>query len=88
MSRYRLVGTGAALAQGVRLPYGDIDILVARRSDVDLFAVALAGFPCLTEPVWLSEAGQYYARFAVGGHRRRLQHRRAAGGDRHDRVHG
>ncbi|MET8153896.1 hypothetical protein ACIBSW_20740 [Actinoplanes sp. NPDC049668] len=64
--RYRLVGTGAALAQGVRLPAGDIDILVARRSDVDLFVAALAGFPCLTAPVWLPDPGQYYARFAVG----------------------
>lgn len=64
---YRLVGTGAALAQGVRLPTGDIDILVARRSDVDVCAAALAGFPCLTAPVWLAGPGQYYARFAIEG---------------------
>ncbi|MEU4216941.1 hypothetical protein [Actinoplanes sp. NPDC026623] len=64
---YRLVGTGAALAQGVRLPTGDIDILVARRSDVDRCAAALDGFPCLTPPVWLPGPGQYYATFAVEG---------------------
>jgi hypothetical protein len=62
---YRLVGTGAALAQGVHLPAGDVDILVARRADVDTFAAALSGFPCLTPPVWLPDARQYFARFAV-----------------------
>jgi hypothetical protein len=62
---YRLVGTGAALAQGVPLLAGDVDILVARRDDVDRFATALAGFPCLVSPVWLADARQYFARFQV-----------------------
>ena len=62
---YRLVGTGAALAQGVHLPTGDLDILVARRADVDEFAAALSEFPCLTSPVWLRDAQQYFARFAI-----------------------
>jgi hypothetical protein len=57
---YRLVGTGAALAQGVRLPTGDIDILVKRRADVDRFATALSGFPVLDPPAWLPDAGQYF----------------------------
>jgi hypothetical protein len=65
--KYRLVGTGAALAQGVPLPAGDIDVLVARRSDVDALATALADFPCLTPPIWLADARQYYVRFAVEG---------------------
>jgi hypothetical protein len=62
---YRLVGTGAALAQGVRLPAGDVDILVARRADVDRFAAALPGFRCLDSPAWLTGARQYFARFEV-----------------------
>jgi hypothetical protein len=62
---YRLVGTGAALAQGVQLPTGDIDILVARRGEVDRFAAALSGFPCLVPPAWLPDARQYFARFRV-----------------------
>jgi hypothetical protein len=62
---YRLVGTGAALAQGVQLPTGDVDVLVARRDDVDKFAAALSEFPCLTSPVWLPDARQYFARFEV-----------------------
>jgi len=62
---YRLVGTGAALAQGVQLPTGDIDILVARRSDVDRFAAALAGFRCLEAPAWLPRARQYFTHFEV-----------------------
>ncbi|MEU4243741.1 hypothetical protein [Actinoplanes sp. NPDC026619] len=60
--RYRLVGTGAALAQGVRLPTGDIDILVERRSDVDRFAAVLGG----TDPVWMSEPRQYFTHTYVG----------------------
>ncbi|MEU5950363.1 hypothetical protein ABZ793_33135 [Micromonospora sp. NPDC047465] len=38
---YRLVGTSAALLQGVELPTGDVDILVAWRDDVDTTAAAL-----------------------------------------------
>jgi hypothetical protein len=64
---YRLVGTAAALAQGVRLQTADVDLLLARRSDVDRFAAALAGFPCPTPPTWLPEARQYFARFVVDG---------------------
>jgi len=64
---YRLVGTGAALAQGVHLPTGDVDILVARRADVDQFAAALSEFRCLDPPVWLADARQYFVRFAVAG---------------------
>jgi hypothetical protein len=62
---YRLVGTSAALAQGVRLPAGDVDILMAGRDDVDRFAATLSGFPCSDSPVWLSDARQYFARFQV-----------------------
>ena len=62
---YRLVGTGAALAQGVQLPTGDIDILVARRSEVDRFAAALSGFRCPEPPAWLPDARQYFAHFQV-----------------------
>ncbi|WP_326662616.1 hypothetical protein [Streptomyces sp. NBC_00385] len=64
---YRLVGTGAALAQGVPLPVGDVDILVRRREDVDGFAAGLSGFPCLDAPAWLPDARQYFARFRVDG---------------------
>ena len=63
---YRLVGTAAALAHGVPLPAGDVDILVAQRSDVDTFAAALAEFPCLTSPTWIADARQYFASFHVG----------------------
>ncbi|MFI6652732.1 hypothetical protein ACIBI8_34645 [Streptomyces sp. NPDC050529] len=64
---YRLVGTGAALAQGVPLPVGDVDILVGRRDDVDRFAAGLSGFPCLDAPGRLPDARQYFARFRVDG---------------------
>jgi hypothetical protein len=62
---YRLVGTASALAQGVRLPVGDIDILLARRGDVDTFATALSGFLCLDPAAWMPDARQYFARFAI-----------------------
>ncbi|MGW0933770.1 hypothetical protein [Streptomyces sp. NPDC002666] len=64
---YRLVGTSAALAQGVLLPVGDVDILVRRREDVDRFAAGLSGSPCLDAPAWLPDAKQYFARFRVDG---------------------
>jgi hypothetical protein len=64
---YRLVGTAAALAQGVQLATSDVDVLVAQRSDVDTFATALSAFPCRTEPTWLAEACQYFTRFDVDG---------------------
>jgi hypothetical protein len=64
---YRLVGTGAALAQGVDVAAGDIDILVARRAEVDGFAAALSEFRCLKAPVWLPDARQYFTRFEVDG---------------------
>lgn len=59
---FRLVGTAAARAQGVALPVGDVDLLMAGRDDVDRFAAALGG-----HPVWLAEAGQYYATAVVDG---------------------
>jgi len=62
---YRLVGTGAALAQGVRLPTGDIDILVTRRVAVDRFAAALSGFRCVDPPAWLPDARQYFTHLVV-----------------------
>ena len=64
---YRLVGTGAALLQGVQLPAGDIDILVKEREDVDAFGSALSPFKCLFPPTWLPEDRQYYANYEVNG---------------------
>lgn len=64
---YRLVGTAAALLQGVELPVGDLDVLVARRADVDRAAARLAGFPCPDPPAWLPDSGQYFTRFQVEG---------------------
>ncbi|MFG6193415.1 hypothetical protein [Nonomuraea sp. JJY05] len=64
---YRLGGTGAALLQGVRLPVGDIDLLAARREDVDEFETALASFPCLYAASWIPESSQYFARYEVHG---------------------
>lgn len=64
---YRLVGTAAALLHGVELPAGDVDILVKHRDDVDAFSAALSSFRCLSAPVWLPEARQYYGSYDVGG---------------------
>lgn len=64
---YRLVGTGAALLQGVTLPTGDIDLLVKERPAVEAFAVALGEFRCITPPTWLADARQYIAEFDVNG---------------------
>lgn len=63
---YRLVGTGAALLQGVPLPTGDIDILVKERAHVDAFGSALASYRCLFAPAWMPEDRQYYALVSCG----------------------
>ncbi len=64
---YRLVGTAAALLQGVQLPAADVDLLVKERSGVDAFAAALSSFKCLEPPAWLPEMRQYYANYEVAG---------------------
>jgi hypothetical protein len=64
---YRLVGTAAALLQGVSLPTGDVDILVKERQSVDVLGSALASFTCLQSPAWIPEAGQYYAEYEING---------------------
>jgi hypothetical protein len=64
---FRLVGTAAALAQGVMVPTRDVDLLLASRHDLDRFAVALAGFRRRTSPTWIAESEQYFARFEVEG---------------------
>jgi hypothetical protein len=60
-----LVGTGAAVLQGVVLPTGDIDILVKERATVDKFADALAHFDCLMPPTELET--QYYFECNIDG---------------------
>ena len=64
---YRLVGTAAALLQGVELPARDIDILCRERAAVDQFAAALARYPALQEPVWLAGDHQYFCNYDVEG---------------------
>ena len=64
---YRLVGTAAALLQGVELPARDIDILCRERAAVDQFAAALAHCPALQEPVWLAGDHQYFCNYEVEG---------------------
>lgn len=65
--RYRLVGTAAACLQGVDLPVGDIDLLLADRPTVDAIAAALEGRPCVEAPRWIEVSRQYYACFDVDG---------------------
>ena len=64
---YRLVGTAAALLQGVELPARDIDILCRDRAAVDQFAAALTQYPALQEPVWLPADRQYFCNFDLNG---------------------
>ena len=64
---YRLVGTAAALLQGVELPAGDIDILCRDREAVDQLAAALAEYPALQEPEWLPGDRQYFCNYDLAG---------------------
>lgn len=65
--RYRLVGTGAACLQGVDLPVGDIDLLLARRDDIDAVAAALSHLPCVAAPQWIDVSRQYFACYSIDG---------------------
>ncbi|ARQ70354.1 hypothetical protein CAG99_17230 [Streptomyces marincola] len=65
--RHRLVGTAAAALQGVDLPVGDVDLLFARRRDVDAAAAALAHLPCVAAPRRIEVSRQYYACYALNG---------------------
>ena len=66
-TEYRLVGTGAALLQGVLLSAGDVDILVKERESVDAFGSALASFKCLFAPAWIPHSRKYYAEYEING---------------------
>ncbi|MEV0622438.1 hypothetical protein AB0I81_54615 [Nonomuraea sp. NPDC050404] len=66
-TEYRVVGTSAALLQGVHLPVGDIDLLAAQRENVDTFATALSSFPCLYPASLLPKASQYFVNYDVDG---------------------
>jgi hypothetical protein len=63
--RYCVVGTAAAVIQGVNLMAKDIDILVEKRVAVDKVARALEYFPCIRSPIWLPDARQYFAAFEI-----------------------
>ncbi|MBI9043522.1 MAG: hypothetical protein JEZ06_03500 [Anaerolineaceae bacterium] len=64
---YRLVGTSAALLRGVKLPAGDIDILVKERQAVDAISAALSSWDCVQPPEYLEKSRQYYSEFRVNG---------------------
>lgn len=64
---YRVCGTAAALLQGVPLPAGDIDILLAGRDDLRAFAAALSSFPCPHAASWMPASAQFFTRYVVNG---------------------
>ena len=64
---YRIVGTAAALIHGVRLPAGDIDVLLKERADVDAFSAALSTWSCLSPAKYLECSRQYFASYDVNG---------------------
>ncbi|MCP3015977.1 hypothetical protein NGM33_21860 [Nocardiopsis dassonvillei] len=65
--RHRLVGTAAACLQGGGLPVGDVDLLLARREDVDAVAEALAGLECVVAPRWIEPSRPYFACYDLDG---------------------
>jgi len=64
---YRLIGTAAALLQGVFLPIHDVNLLVKTREQVDAAARALADFPCLTPPTFMEEEQRYTTTTLIQG---------------------
>jgi hypothetical protein len=64
---YRIVGTAAALMQGVQLPAEDIDVLLRKRAGVDSFSAALSSWRCLSSPTYLESSKQYFASYDIDG---------------------
>ncbi len=63
----RLVGTAAALLQGVFLPTLDVNFLAKSRACVDTFHRVMDDFPCLRPPAWDAELHMYEAVHIVRG---------------------
>ena len=63
----RLVGTAAALLQGVFLPTRDLNLLAKSRAQVEAFATAMVDFPCLTPPTFDAETQTYAATTIIRG---------------------
>jgi hypothetical protein len=69
-AEYRLVGTASSVLRGVRLPAGDIDILLRARAGVDSFGAAIMELPtaaCQYAPSWNPDHRQYFGRYVVDG---------------------
>ncbi len=63
--QYRLIGTSAALMQGVELPVSDIDILVKERKDIDIIIKQLSSFQCTYKPSWMNDSRQYFCSYLI-----------------------
>lgn len=67
---YRFGGTASSVLRGIRMPAGDLDILVRERPDVDRFRAAVMAVPgatCLFGPALIAGPTQYFARYVVHG---------------------
>lgn len=67
---YRFAGSASSVLRGIRMPAGDLDLLVKERPDVDRLGAAVLGVPaatCLFAPTLIEGARQYFARYLVDG---------------------
>jgi hypothetical protein len=67
---YRFGGTASSVLRGIRMPAGDMDLLLRERRGVDQLSAATAALPgteCLFAPAWLEEGRQYFSRYLVDG---------------------
>lgn len=64
---WRLVGTASSVVRGVAIEAADIDVLFRERSTLDRWFECLGDTAAVdTEPTWLRESAQYFARVRVG----------------------
>lgn len=69
-AEYRFGGTASSVLRGIRMPAGDLDILLKDRSEVDRFGAAVLELPatvCVFGPALTDQPRQYFARYAVDG---------------------
>ena len=64
---YRLVGTAAAVLQGVDLPARGVNLLMRERDTIDALHLALSEYQVDVPPTYLPESSQYWASYFVEG---------------------
>jgi hypothetical protein len=66
-TEFRLVGTASCVLRGIEMTASDVDVLFRARGAIDTWAASLVDVAeVVAGPMWLGDAGQYFARLNAG----------------------